>query len=157
MAVVPAGSGMAFRLLTMITLTTGTVFLMWLGERITENGIGNGISQIFMISILSRFPANLNTLWVEITTGSTPAYWGLAFIVLLIAVVAGMTMVQQGQRKIPIQYAKRTMGRRIYDLQCLELDGCDGLFLAGQPAVHYLLRRADLLLHVLLQLDRVRS
>jgi preprotein translocase subunit SecY len=67
-----------------------------------------------MISILSRFPASLNTLWVEITTGSIPAYWGLAFIVLLVAVVGGMTMVQQGQRKIAIQYAKRTMGRRIY-------------------------------------------
>lgn len=99
---------------TIVTLTTGTIFLMWLGERITENGIGNGISLIIMISILSRFPSSLNRLWIEISTGTTQAYWGLAFIVLLIAVVAGMTMVQQGQRKISIQYAKRTMGRRIY-------------------------------------------
>jgi preprotein translocase subunit SecY len=99
---------------TIVTLTTGTIFLMWLGERITENGIGNGISLIIMISILSRFPANLNTLWVEITSGSIPAYWGLAFIVLLVGVIGGMTMVQQGQRKISIQCAKRTMGRRIY-------------------------------------------
>ena len=110
----PVNATMWFYATTIVSLVTGTIFLMWLGERITENGIGNGISLIIMISILSRFPANLNRLWVEITTGSTPAYWGLAFIVLLIAVVAGMTMVQQGQRKIPIQYAKRTMGRRIY-------------------------------------------
>lgn len=110
----PVDATLWFYATTIVTLTTGTIFLMWLGERITENGIGNGISLIIMISILSRFPRNLNALWVEISTGSTPAYWGLAFIVLLIAVVAGMTMVQQGQRKIQIQYAKRTMGRRVY-------------------------------------------
>ena len=110
----PIDATIWFYATTIVTLTTGTIFLMWLGERITENGIGNGISLIIMISILSRFPSSLNTLWVEITTGSIPAYWGLAFIVLLIAVVGGMTMVQQGQRKISIQYAKRTMGRRIY-------------------------------------------
>ncbi len=110
----PIDATIWFYATTIVTLTTGTIFLMWLGERITENGIGNGISLIIMISILSRFPSSLNTLWVEITTGSIPAYWGLAFIVLLIAVIGGMTMVQQGQRKISIQYAKRTMGRRIY-------------------------------------------
>ncbi len=110
----PVDATIWFYATTIVTLTTGTIFLMWLGERITENGIGNGISLIIMISILSRFPANLRTLWIEISTGSTPAYWGLAFIVLLVVVVAGMTMVQQGQRKISIQYAKRTMGRRIY-------------------------------------------
>ena len=110
----PVDATMWFYATTIISLVTGTIFLMWLGERITENGIGNGISLIIMISILSRFPSSLNALWVEITTGSTPAYWGLAFIVLLIVVIAGMTMVQQGQRKISIQYAKRTMGRRIY-------------------------------------------
>ena len=110
----PVDATMWFYATTIISLVTGTIFLMWLGERITENGIGNGISLIIMISILSRFPSSLNTLWLEISTGSIPAYWGLAFIVLLIAVVGGMTMVQQGQRKISIQYAKRTMGRRIY-------------------------------------------
>jgi len=110
----PIDATIWFYATTIVTLTTGTIFLMWLGERITENGIGNGISLIIMISILSRFPSSLNRLWVEITTGSTPAYWGLAFIVLLVVVIAGMTMVQQGQRKISIQYAKRTMGRRIY-------------------------------------------
>ncbi len=110
----PAGAGMWFYVTTIVALTAGTIFLMWLGERITENGIGNGISMIIMISILSRFPANLLQLWTDISTGTVHAVWGLAFIALLIVVVAGMTMVQQGQRKIAIQYAKRTMGRRIY-------------------------------------------
>ncbi len=107
-------SNLWFYVTTIVSLTTGTIFLMWLGERITENGIGNGISMIIMISILSRFPANLRQLWTDISTGTVHAVWGLAFIGLLIAVIAGMTMVQQGQRKIQIQYAKRTMGRRIY-------------------------------------------
>jgi preprotein translocase subunit SecY len=99
---------------TVIALTTGTLFLMWLGERMTENGIGNGISMLIMIGILSRFPASLNSMWTSISTGSAHPLWGVAFIALLIVVIAAMTMVQQGQRKIQIQYAKRTMGRRIY-------------------------------------------
>jgi len=106
-----------FYITSIVSLTTGTIFLMWLGERITENGIGNGISMIIMVSILSRFPASLRAMWVQISTGSAGTFgalWGVAFVILLIVVVAGMTMVQQGQRKIQIQYAKRTMGRRIY-------------------------------------------
>jgi len=110
----PAGSTIWFYITTIVALTTGTIFLMWLGERITENGIGNGISMLIMVSILSRFPANLREMWVAISTGTAHPIWGVLFIALLIVVVAGMTMVQQGQRKIQIQYAKRTMGRRIY-------------------------------------------
>ena len=110
----PAGAGIWFYITTIVALTAGTIFLMWLGERITENGIGNGVSMIIMISIVSRFPINLQQLWNDISIGRVHALWGLAFIALLIVVVAGMTIVQQGQRKIAIQYAKRTMGRRIY-------------------------------------------
>lgn len=110
----PQGSLGWFYVTSIISLTTGTIFLMWLGERITENGIGNGISMIIMVSILSRFPASLRDMWVSISTGSAHPIWGILFIALLIVVVAGMTMVQQGQRKVQIQYAKRTMGRRIY-------------------------------------------
>ena len=110
----PAGAGIWFYVTTIVALTAGTIFLMWLGERITENGIGNGISMIIMISILARFPSGLRSLWNDISTGSVHPFWGLAFIALMVVVVAGMTMVQQGQRKIAIQYAKRTMGRRIY-------------------------------------------
>jgi len=98
----PAGAGIWFYVTTIVSLTAGTIFLMWLGERITENGIGNGISMIIMISILSRFPANLRQLWTDISTGTVHPIWGLAFIALLIVVIAGMTMVQQGQRKISI-------------------------------------------------------
>ena len=89
----PIDATLWFYATTIMTLTTGTIFLMWLGERITENGIGNGISLIIMISILSRFPQNLYQLWVQISTGTVPAYWGLAFIVLLIVVIGGMVMV----------------------------------------------------------------
>jgi preprotein translocase subunit SecY len=111
---VPAGASIWFYVTSIVSVTTGTIFLMWLGERITENGIGNGISMIIMVSILSRFPMSLRDMWVAISTGSAHPIWGLLFIALLIIVIAGMTMVQQGQRKIQIQYAKRTMGRRIY-------------------------------------------
>ncbi|MBE0635069.1 preprotein translocase subunit SecY [Candidatus Bipolaricaulota bacterium] len=110
----PIDANLWFYTTTIVTLTTGTIFLMWLGERITENGIGNGISLIIMISILSRFPTQLAQLFTGIGNGQISAIWAPLFIVLLIVVVAGMTMVQQGQRKISIQYAKRTMGRRIY-------------------------------------------
>ena len=110
----PENAGIWFYISTVMALTTGTVFLMWLGERITENGIGNGISLLIMVGILARFPANLRSIWTAISTGSASPFWGVAFIVLLVVVIAGVTMIQQGQRKISIQYAKRTMGRRIY-------------------------------------------
>jgi preprotein translocase subunit SecY len=110
----PDAANWWFYATTIVTLTTGTIFLMWLGERITENGIGNGISLIIMISILSRFPQNLAQLFSGIANHQIGAIWAPLFIVLLIVVIASMTMVQQGQRKISIQYAKRTMGRRIY-------------------------------------------
>ena len=111
---VTAGAGILFYVTTIVALTTGTMFLMWLGERITENGIGNGISMLIMIGILSRFPSSINTMWSAISNGSASPVWGIAFIALLVVVIAAMTMVQQGQRKIQIQYAKRTMGRRVY-------------------------------------------
>jgi len=109
-----ANAGIWFYITTITALTAGTIFLMWLGERITENGIGNGISMIIMISILSRFPQSIMAMFQEVSAGNAGAIWIVVFIVLLVVVIAGMTMVQQGQRKISIQYAKRTMGRKIY-------------------------------------------
>jgi preprotein translocase subunit SecY len=106
--------GAWFFVSSIVALTTGTLFLMWLGERMTENGIGNGISMLIMIGILSRFPAQLQSMVSEISAGSVSVLWGLVFVVMLVVVVGAMTMVQQGQRKIMIQYAKRTSGRRIY-------------------------------------------
>ncbi len=109
-----ATGGIWFFVTSILSLTTGVIFLMWLGERITENGIGNGISMIIMISILSRFPAQLQSTYIEISAGTVSPFWGVAFFAILVTVVAGVTMIQQGQRKILIQYAKRTSGRRIY-------------------------------------------
>lgn len=109
-----ASGGIWFYVTSIFSLTTGTIFLMWLGERITENGIGNGISMLIMISILSRFPAELQSTYIEISAGTVSPFWGVALFALLIIVIAGVIMVQQGQRKIVIQYAKRTSGRRIY-------------------------------------------
>ncbi|MCK4246351.1 preprotein translocase subunit SecY, partial [Candidatus Bipolaricaulota bacterium] len=109
-----ATPGMWFYLTSIVSLTTGTIFLMWLGERITENGIGNGISMIIMIGILARFPTMFYNAYIEISAGTVSPFWGVAFVVLLVAVIAGVTMIQQGQRKIRIQYSKRTVGRRIY-------------------------------------------
>jgi preprotein translocase subunit SecY len=111
---VTGGPTVLFYVTTVTALTTGTIFLMWLGERITENGIGNGISMLIMIGILSRFPISIRQMWSDISGGVASPIWGIVFIALLIVVIAAMTMVQQGQRKIQIQYAKRTMGRRVY-------------------------------------------
>jgi len=111
---VTGGATILFYVTTVMALTTGTIFLMWLGERITENGIGNGISMLIMIGILSRFPISLRQMWADISGGAASPIWGIVFIALLVVVIAAMTMVQQGQRKIQIQYAKRTMGRPVY-------------------------------------------
>ncbi|MBN1858003.1 preprotein translocase subunit SecY [Candidatus Bipolaricaulota bacterium] len=108
------GSGLWFYVSTIIILVTGTIFLMWLGERMTENGIGNGISMIIMVGILARFPTQISRTALQISTGGASIIWGLALIALFIVVIAGVIIVQQGQRKIQIQYAKRTSGRRVY-------------------------------------------
>jgi preprotein translocase subunit SecY len=109
-----SSGGIWFYITSIITLTTGTIYLMWLGERMTENGIGNGISMIIMIGILSRFPAQLQTTYNDISTGTVSPFWGVALIVLFVVVISGVVMIQQGQRRIVIQYAKRTSGRRVY-------------------------------------------
>ncbi len=108
------GSGLWFYVSTIVILVTGTIFLMWLGERMTENGIGNGISMIIMVGILARFPTQIGRTALQISSGGTSIIWGLALIALFIIVIAGVIIVQQGQRKIQIQYAKRTSGRRVY-------------------------------------------
>jgi preprotein translocase subunit SecY len=103
-----------FYVISVVSLTAGTIFLMWLGERMTENGIGNGISMIIMIGILARYPVQLQTAVNDITTGTASPFWGVALIFLFVIVIGGVIMIQQGQRKIAIQYAKRTSGRRVY-------------------------------------------
>lgn len=100
----------AFTLTAMIVLTAGTVFVMWLGERITERGIGNGISLIIMIGIIAILPANF---YNEVTTKSN-AILVIIELAALVAVIAAVVLLTQGVRKIPVQYAKRVVGRKVY-------------------------------------------
>jgi len=107
-------SGFGFRFLLLITLTAGTCFLMWLGEEITDFGIGNGISIIIFAGIIARIPSQLvqtSKLFQVGEIGILP----LVFLVLVfIAIIGGVIAIQKGQRRIPVQYAKRVIGRRMY-------------------------------------------
>lgn len=111
--------GLGFRLVTVLTLTTGTIFIMWLGEQIQEHGIGNGISLVITAGIISRIPAAFYQLYVLLSPFS-PAkrtlepYKIVIMAVLLVGVVFAVTMITQAQRKIPVQSARRIVGRRIY-------------------------------------------
>jgi preprotein translocase subunit SecY len=107
-------SPMAFRLLTMLTMTAGTIFVMWLGEQITERGIGNGISLIIMIGIIARYPSFFLNTWRALKLGQITPLRLLIFLVIFVGVIAGVILITQGQRRIPVQYAKRIVGRRVY-------------------------------------------
>lgn len=111
--------GWKFRILTMITLTCGTVFIMWLGEQIQERGIGNGISLIITAGITSRIPTAINQLWILVSPFSPKSrtlspFTLLIMAGLLVGVVFAVAAVTQGQRKIPVQYARRVIGRKVY-------------------------------------------
>jgi preprotein translocase subunit SecY len=97
-----------------ITLTAGTAFLMWLGEQITENGIGNGISLIIFTGIVSRIPVGIIQTVQKAKIGEVNILDMIIFLVLAIVIIAGVVAVQQGTRKIPVQYAKRVVGRKTY-------------------------------------------
>lgn len=97
-----------------LTLSAGTAFLMWLGEQINEKGIGNGISLIIFGGIISRMPTGIHQTWVKLQAGEVGIISVLLFIVFALIVVVGVVMVQQGQRRIPVQYAKRVVGRKMY-------------------------------------------
>jgi preprotein translocase subunit SecY len=103
-------SNTAFIITAMIVLTAGTIFVMWLGERITERGIGNGISLLIMIGIIAALPTNLVN---EVTTKNNMIIV-LAEIAILAIITAGVVAMTQGQRRIPVQYAKRVVGRKVY-------------------------------------------
>jgi preprotein translocase subunit SecY len=97
-----------------LSLTAGTAFLMWLGEQITEKGIGNGISIIIFAGIISRLPSLVIELYAQLTVGTINFFNIIAIIFLAIVVVAGVIYVTEGERRIPVQYAKRVIGRRMY-------------------------------------------
>ena len=111
--------GWGFRILTVLTLTTGTIFIMWLGEQIQERGIGNGISLVITAGIISRIPTALQQLFVLLSPFSPSRrqiqpFTLLVMAALLIGVVFAVIMITQGQRKIPVQYARRVVGRKIF-------------------------------------------
>ncbi|MGE5190772.1 MAG: preprotein translocase subunit SecY [Gemmatimonadota bacterium] len=114
-------AGWAFRLMTVITLTSGTAFLMWLGEQITERGIGNGISLIIFAGIVARFPSGLVRTFTLIRTGEMNLFTGLFILLLMIAVVAVIIYFERAHRRIPVQYARRIVGRRVYGGQSTHL------------------------------------
>ncbi len=113
--------GIGFVLLTMITLTSGTCFIMWLGEFITEKGIGNGISLIIFAGIVCRIPAAIGNTYRLATAGELGVLVILLIAVLMIAVVGAIVFVEGGQRRIPVQYAKRVVGRKMYGGQTTHL------------------------------------
>ena len=97
-----------------LTLSAGTAFLMWLGEQINENGIGNGISLIIMAGIVSRIPTAIHQSWVKLQAGEIGIVSIILFCLFAAIVIVGIIMIQQGQRRIPVQYAKRVVGRKMY-------------------------------------------
>lgn len=106
--------GWSFRLMTMVTMTSGTAFLMWLGEQITERGIGNGISLIIFAGIVAGFPSAVISSISLIRAGELHILVMLFLIVMMVGVIGFIVFMERGQRKIPIQYAKRVVGRKVY-------------------------------------------
>ena len=111
--IVPVG-GWGFRLLTVITLTAGTAFLMWLGEQVTERGIGNGISLIIFAGIVARLPLAVGNTFRLMGTGEVTPFFMVLIVALMVVVVGVIVFVERGQRRIPVKYAKRVVGRRMY-------------------------------------------
>ena len=113
--------GWSFRLVTILTLTAGTAFIMWLGEQITERGIGNGISLIIFAGIVARMPSALINTVQLIKTGELPFILVVLLAVVMVAVVAVIIFMERAQRRIPVQYARRVVGRKMYGGQSTHL------------------------------------
>jgi preprotein translocase subunit SecY len=120
-ATIVAYPGWSFRLITVITLTAGTAFIMWLGEQITERGIGNGISLIIFAGIVARMPNAVSNTFSLMRTGEIGVFLVLTLLVVMVAVVGFIIFVERGQRRIPVQYAKRIVGRKMYGGQSTHL------------------------------------
>lgn len=113
--------GWHFRLLAVVTLTAGTTFIMWLGEQITERGIGNGISLIIFAGIVARTPEAIGLTWTQLRLGELSPFLFLGLLIMMAGVVAAIVFMEAGHRRIPIQYAKRVVGRRMYGGQSTHL------------------------------------
>ncbi len=112
---------LSWRILTVITLTAGTCFVMWLGERITDKGVGNGISLIIFAGIVSTFPSLLTGTYQQLSNQTITLPIVMVIITVMIAVTAGVVFVEQGSRQVPIQYAKRQQGRKQFGGQSSHL------------------------------------
>ncbi|UCF38084.1 MAG: preprotein translocase subunit SecY [Acidobacteriota bacterium] len=113
--------GWGFRLMTMLTLTAGTVLVMWLGEQITERGIGNGISLIIFAGIVVGLPSAAGSLWMDWQGGERTVFTIIFLLMMMLLVTAGIVAVERAQRRIPVQYAKRVVGRKMYGGQATHL------------------------------------
>lgn len=113
--------GWSFRLLTMLTLTSGTAFIMWLGEQITERGIGNGISLIIFAGIVAAFPNAIISTVRLMQAGELALFLVLFLIVMMVVVTGAIIYMERGQRKIPVQYARRVVGRKVMGGQSTHL------------------------------------
>jgi preprotein translocase subunit SecY len=113
--------GIGFQFLTVLTLTTGTIFVMWLGEQISERGIGNGISLIIFAGIVVDMPRGFMSIVSSLRTGNMDPLRLIFLLALMLAVIAIIVFVERGQRRIPVSYAKRVVGRRVYGGQSTHL------------------------------------
>lgn len=120
-ALVVPDPGWGFRILTMITLSSGTAFIMWMGEQITERGVGNGISLIIFAGIVARMPSAINSTFQMVSLGELNIFMLVIMGAMMVAVIAAICFVEQGQRRLPVQYAKRVVGRRMYGGQTTHL------------------------------------
>ncbi len=107
-------AGWGFRLMTILTLTTGAALVMWIGEQITERGIGNGMSLIIFAGIIVGLPSAVITTFEQLSTGQMSLLRLILLVVLMVAVIAAIIFVERGQRRVTVQYAKRLVGRRMY-------------------------------------------
>ena len=113
--------GWSFRLMTMITLTAGTAFIMWLGEQITERGIGNGISLIIFAGIVAQLPNAIVSTVRLVSAGELSIIFLIILVAMMVFVVGAIIFIEKGERKIPVQYAKRVVGRKVYGGQSTHL------------------------------------
>lgn len=113
--------GWSFKLMTMLTLTSGTAFIMWLGEQITERGIGNGISLIIFAGIVARFPNAIISTVRLVLADQLSIFLVIFLVAMMVAVIGAIIYIERGQRKIPVQYAKRVVGRKVYGGQATHL------------------------------------
>jgi preprotein translocase subunit SecY len=113
--------GFSFQALTILTMTTGTVFLMWLGEQIQERGIGNGISLIIFVGIIAQFPIAIQQEVEAVMNGLRPALVELVLVVIWVLIIASIVLITQGQRRIVVQYPRRVVGRKVYGGQSTHL------------------------------------